>query len=124
MKKLLNILLILTSLIGYLEWGKDHQMFLFRMEYEIFFHTPDKDAMVHPAVLIPLLGQLILLFTVFQKTPSKALTFIGLISLSVLLLFLFFIGATSGNMKILLSTIPFIVTGILVVRAHRNRKVS
>lgn len=123
MKKLLNILLILTSLIGYLEWGKDHQMFLFQMEYEIFFNrSPESDTLLHPFVLIPLLGQLLLLFTVFQKTPSKALTFIGLISLSVLLLFLFFIGATSGNMKILLSTIPFIITGTSVVRAHRKRK--
>jgi hypothetical protein len=34
--KFFNLLLILTSLLGYLEWGKGHQMFLFQAEAEIF----------------------------------------------------------------------------------------
>jgi hypothetical protein len=34
-QKLLNLGLIITSLFGHLEWGKDHKMFLFQMEAEI-----------------------------------------------------------------------------------------
>ena len=33
--KLLNIGLILTSLIGYLEWGTDQSMFLFQGEWDV-----------------------------------------------------------------------------------------
>ena len=34
-EKLLNLLLVLTSFAGYLEWGKENQLFLFQAEVEI-----------------------------------------------------------------------------------------
>lgn len=125
MKKLLNILLIVTSLIGYLEWGNNQHMFLFQVESDILFGRPaNSDTFLHPFVLMPLLGQLILLFTLFQKTPSKALTYIGLFSLGFLLLLLFFIGITGPNFRILLFSVPFIVTGVLVILANKRKKPS
>ena len=121
MKKALNIALILSSLIGYLEWGTDHSMFLFQMEYELLFQrSPTSNTFLHPFVLIPLLGQLLLLFTIFQKKPSRVLTYIGLSALSLLLVFMFFIGIMGMNVKILASTLPFIMTGVLVIRANRR----
>lgn len=121
-RKLLNICLIVTSLLGYLEWGGGNSMFLFQGEIDILsklFHDPLSVA--HPFTLLPLLGQIILLVTFFQKNPSKILTFIGLGCLSVLLLFMFLIGVLSLNFKILLSTIPFIVTGIVVIIDSRRK---
>lgn len=121
-QKLLNICLIVTSLLGYLEWGGGNSMFLFQGEIDILsrlFHDPLSAA--HPFTLLPLLGQIILLVTFFQKNPSKILTFIGLGCLSVLLLFMFLIGVLSLNFKILLSTIPFIVTGIVVIIDSRRK---
>lgn len=121
-QKLLNICLIVTSLLGYLEWGGGNSMFLFQGEIDILsklFHDPLSVA--HPFTLLPLLGQIILLVTFFQKNPSKILTFIGLGCLSVLLLFMFLIGVLSLNFKILLSTIPFIVTGIVVIIDSRRK---
>ena len=97
-------------------------MFLFQGEIDILsklFHDPLSVA--HPFTLLPLLGQIILLVTFFQKNPSKILTFIGLGCLSVLLLFMFLIGVLSLNFKILLSTIPFIVTGIVVIIDSRRK---
>lgn len=97
-------------------------MFLFQGEIDILsrlFHDPLSAA--HPFTLLPLLGQIILLVTFFQKNPSKILTFIGLGCLSVLLLFMFLIGVLSLNFKILLSTIPFIVTGIVVIIDSRRK---
>ena len=124
--KILNLCVLLTSLIGYLEWGRDMHMFLFQGEAEVvgkLFHDPM--AVIHPLTLLPLFGQLILLYTLFQKTPGKILTYIGLGCLSLLLLLITLVGALSLNYKIVLSTIPFILSGALtVINTRRNKKSS
>jgi cobalamin biosynthesis protein CobD/CbiB len=120
-RKLLNLCLILTSLLGYLEWGGDNKMFLFQGELDVLAKLfKDPVAAAHPLTLMPLFGQILLLFTLFQREPSKILTFIGLGCLSLLLLFMFLIGLLSLNLKILLSTIPFIMTGIVVILSLRR----
>ena len=106
--------------------GRDMHMFLFQGEAEVvgkLFHDPM--AVIHPLTLLPLFGQLILLYTLFQKTPGKILTYIGLGCLSLLLLFITLVGALSLNYKIVLSTIPFILSGALtVINTRRNKKSS
>jgi hypothetical protein len=121
-KKVLNGCLILTSLLGYLEWGVDNRMFLFQAEIEVLTKLfKDPLSAAHPFTLLPLFGQLILLFTLFQKIPGRLLTFIGIGCLSVLLLFMFLIGVISFNYKILLSTVPFVVTAILTMIEIRKK---
>ncbi len=120
---MLTILLILTSLIGYLEWGKDNHILLIEAEIEIitkFFNDPM--SVMHPFVVLPFMGQLMLLFTVFQKKPNKILGFIGMGCIGLLLFFMFAIGIMNLNFKILLSTLPFLVTSILIIRQHRIKK--
>lgn len=78
--------------------------------------------MMHPFVLLPVIGQLILIVTLFQKTPSRRLTYLGLGCLSLLLVFIAFIGIIGANLKILASTLPFIITGILVVIRYRRKE--
>lgn len=119
--KILNFFLIFTSLLGYLEWGKNTYAFLFQAEFEILIKIfKDTKSVLHPFTILPLIGQLILIITLFQKTPSKILTYIGIVSLSVLLLFMFLIGLMSMNYKIIFSTIPFIVTSILATIHSRK----
>lgn len=119
--KILNACLILTSLLGYLEWGTDQKMFLLQGEMEILTKLFDDPlSALHPFTVLPLFGQILLLITLFQSKPSKLLTYSGLGCLSILLLFMFFIGLISFNYKIVLSTIPFIVTGILTIRNLRK----
>jgi hypothetical protein len=121
-KKLLNAFLILTSLLGYLEWGGGNNMFLFQAEQEIFSKLfQDPLSVAHPFTLLPLFGQLVLLFTLFQRSPGKVLTLIGLGCLSFLLLFMFLIGLISFNYKILFSTVPFLVVGILTIMELRRK---
>ncbi len=120
MKKILNLCLLLSSLLGYLEWGGGQHSFLGQAEFELLFGSSTTDNFAHPFVLIPLAGQLLLFITLFQKTPSRILTYIGLGSLSLLLLFMFAIGIMSMNFKIIASVIPFIVFGVLVIRANRR----
>lgn len=121
-RKILNLLLIITSLFGYLEWGTENKMFLFQGEWEVLVKLfQDPVAAAHPFTLMPLFGQVLLLITLFQKEPGKIITFIGLGCLSLLLLFMFLIGILSLNFKILLSTIPFIITGVLVMIESRRK---
>jgi hypothetical protein len=121
-RKLLNLCLLLSSLAGYLEWGNDNSAFLGEMEYHLLSEIDGlTDGLTHPFVIIPLLGQLLLIITLFQKTPSKALTLTGLICLSLIMVFIFIIGLMSMNIKIALSAVPFIVSGIAVVY-HLKKK--
>lgn len=119
--KVLNACLILTSLIGYLEWGGDKRTFLFQAEADVIGNlVSDPVSAIHPLTLIPLVGQLMLLVTLFQKRPGRKLTFIGLACLSMLLLFMFFIGLFALKFKIVFSTVPFIIAGVLTVRNQRK----
>ena len=122
--KVLNAILILTSLIGYLEWGTDNKMFLFQTELDIILKLiTDPASVMHPFILLPLFGQLVLIITLFQKQPGKTLTFIGLGSIGVLLVFMSAIGLMGLNFKIFFSTLPFILTATLTLLHYRKRKV-
>lgn len=122
MKRLLNICLLLTSLIGYLQWGKDQHAFLFQVEYDLIFGSKHSlQSFIHPFILIPLCGQLVLFYTIFQKTPNKALSLIGLICLSLIMLLILLIGIMTKNSSIAFSAIPFVITGILVLRYNRKQ---
>ncbi|GAB4210166.1 MAG: hypothetical protein Fur0023_22490 [Bacteroidia bacterium] len=119
--KLLNILLVVASLIGYLEWGKDNKSFLIEAEFELLKKMfTDPISAVHPFTLIPLLGQILLLITLFQNAPSRKLTYLGISSIGLLLVFMFFIGIIGLNLKILASTLPFIVISILTIKYQRS----
>ena len=123
--KILNSLLIITSLLGYLEWGKTNSMFLFQGEYEILeklFKAPDSVA--HPFVLLPLIGQILIFITLFQKTPSQLLTYAGILCLGLLLGFMFIIGVMSFNFKILFSTLPFLIVVFLTIKHFRTEKLK
>lgn len=121
--KIINSLLIVTSLIGYLEWGGNNALFLFQAEWEIisiFFHDPI--SVIHPFTLLPILGQTALFVTLFQNQPNKKLTLFGVLGLGILMLFMFIIGCISLNYKILFSTIPFLVVVFFAIRDMRNKK--
>lgn len=120
-KKLLNILLLVTFHLGYLEWGKDQSLFIFQAEQEIFSKaTTDFKNVLHPLILIPSIGLMLLLITLFQSNPGRKLTLTGLACLSIFMVLLFFIGLLGLNFKILLSTIPFIITGSIIIFNKRG----
>lgn len=115
--KLLNVLLIITSFIGYLEWSGNNHTFLFQGEAEIIhklFTNPT--SVIHPLILFPLIGQILLFITLFQKTPSKVLIYLSIIGLGLLFGFMFIIGLMSVNLKIIISTIPFLTVAILTIK--------
>jgi len=121
--KILNSLLIITSLLGYLEWSGNSNSFLFQAEGEILSKLfTDPISTLHPFTILPLIGQIILIVTLFQKTPNKILTYISIGSLGILLEFMFVIGLMSLNFKIIVSTIPFIAVSVIAIRHYRKIK--
>lgn len=115
--KVLILATLLSSLIGYLEWGTDQSMFLFQSELDILRKLfSDPESVLHPFILLPLFGQFLLLISLFQKKPAKLLVFTGIASITTLLGFMFVAALLSFSFKILLSTLPFIVLGILTIR--------
>ncbi|MEQ8473598.1 MAG: hypothetical protein RIC35_20540 [Marinoscillum sp.] len=123
--KLLNLGLILSSLIGYLEWGGGNQMFLIEGEIEIITKLIENpSSAIHAFTLLPLLGQLLLLVTLFQKQPGKLLIFSGLVGIGLLLIFMFVIRLINFNLKILGSTLPFLVLSVLVIREFKRKNIQ
>lgn len=120
--KILNILLIFTSLLGYLEWGGNSHSFLFQVEGEIFLKLfSDPVSVIHPFTVLPMIGQVVLMTTLFQKKPGMLLTFTGIAGIGILMALMFLIGIMSLNLKIIFSTIPFMVVTLITIRHHRNQ---
>lgn len=121
--KTLNFLLIIFSLIGYLEWSGNQHIFLLEAEIEIFFKLfINPKSVIHPFIILPIIAQFLLLFTLFQKTPCKKLTYISVFGLGLLIYFLLFVGLISLNYKIVISTIPFVLLSILTILHHSKQK--
>lgn len=122
--RIFNGLVILTSLLGYLEWGADNRTFLFQAEWEVLRRlSSDPMSVIHPFTLVPLLGQVLLLITLFQRRPGALLTLAGIFCLMLLLGLICFIGVISMNLKIFASTIPFLTLSIVVIfTLLRSRK--
>ncbi len=119
--KIFNFLLLITSLIGYLEWGSNSHLFLFQAEADILSKLFTKPlSVLHPFIILPFIAQVILIVTLFQTKPNKLLTYLSIGGLGILLVFMFVIGIMSLNYKILFSTIPFIVVAIVAIRHYRN----
>lgn len=119
--RILNILLILTSLFGYLEWGGNNHLFLYQAELDIVIKLiNDPSSVMHPFILLPLIGQIILIATIFQQKPNKVLTYTGIGCLAILLVFMFIIGTLSINFKIILSSVPFITIAFYTIIYNRK----
>lgn len=120
-EKILNISLIVTSLFGYLEWSGNSHSFLFEAERELLLKLfSDPVSAINTFTVLPLIGQIMLVFTLFQKKPSRFLTYAGMLGLGILLGFMFVIGVFSVNYKILLSTVPFIIMSVVTVQYYRK----
>ena len=117
----LSALLVISSLIGYLEWGKTNHAFFFQVEYTILvkvFINPI--SVLHPLIIVPVASQILLLFTIFQKKPSKVIIYICIGGLAALFLFVFSLGLISANYRIMASTLPFIGVSILTIKQFRK----
>lgn len=115
--KILNTLLVLSSLIGYLEWSGNNHLFIVEAEREIILKLfTDTNSVIHPLIIIPIGGQILLVVTLFQKKANKIMTYLSIAMLGCLLYLMLFIGIFSFNYKIIISTLPFLFISIAIVR--------
>jgi hypothetical protein len=112
MPRLILIALLITPLFAYLEWGGNKSSaFLWQAEYALLFQGDNLiHSFTHPIVLMPMLGQILIIWAILQNKPPRKLVFIGILLQSVLLLFILLVGFLAFNYKIILSTIPFFIS--------------
>lgn len=123
MKKISILLAILSALFCLLEWGGGNSAFLYEVEYQILFQQQNNiESLTHPAVLVPMLGQLFLLVALFQKKPDKRLVYAGLSLIALLVLLLLLIGVLSKNIRIIGCTLPFLGAAVWCVRLFQQKK--
>lgn len=122
-QKIIHAALFLAFFLCYLEWGTDQSGFMLQLEYNFFFGGKDvMNSFSHPLILLPFFGQLLLLFTLFQKSPSKRLGLLGLLCISPLVLMVLLAGSLSLNYKIVASTVPFIAASFYFFRTYRRKE--
>ncbi|WP_146171751.1 hypothetical protein [Flavobacterium magnum] len=111
-----SLLLFVTFFLCYLEWA-DKSAFLFQAQYDLLFKN-DKASLVHPLILGPAIGQLLLLFSLWK--PDRRTVLCGMLLLGLLALMVLITGIFSGNWKIILSVMPFgMVSGVFVLKYKR-----
>jgi hypothetical protein len=118
MNRWLPFLILLAFLVCYLEWSGGNSGFIFKMEYDLFSKDFKPANFFHPMILLPLAGQLCLLFSLFYQ--NRKLIIAAIILLSVLVLMIFLVGILSLNFKIIASTLPFL--GLAIYYLFRSRK--
>lgn len=120
----LKILLLISTFIGYLEWGTDQNSFIVQSEWEVLKKVPeDPLSLLHPFILLPVAGQLLLLFDIIKKNKGKKLSVIAIVLMSLLYLMILFIGLLDMNFKKILSALPFFILSFVIIRS-KNTKTS
>ena len=111
----ISSLILLSSLIPYLNWGGENHAFLFQIELEIIKKLcSDPAQVIHPLIIIPVLSQVIIItFGLF--IPKVRPVFIGIIGLFLLFIFIFLGGFLSANLWMILSGVPFVISSILFI---------
>lgn len=122
-RRFLNCLVILSSLIGYLEWGGNNSAFLFEAETELILRSfSDPASVLHPLTILPMAGQTMLGITVFQHNPSYRLSYWGIAGLGLLITLISINGLISLSLKIFCSTLPFMMCALFALSAIKKQK--
>lgn len=120
--KLSIILVLLSHLFAYFKWGSNQSSFLFEIEAQVLSKLfTDPASVIHPFILLPLAGQVLLLLAVFTKNPPRLQVFAGTGLLALLVTFLLFIGILGRSPAIIFSTLPFHLSAWMTIR-HFHRK--
>lgn len=116
-RRTLHVLLALTPLICYLQWGGGHAATLAEIEWQILTTTKDSlQSLLHPFFLLPLLGQIALLVTAFTKKSPLIISIGGQVLLSLIVFMVALSGILTRNLLMLASAVPFIIVSVLFYR--------
>ncbi|HAP00680.1 MAG TPA: hypothetical protein DCQ93_02035 [Bacteroidetes bacterium] len=116
------LLLLISFLFCFLEWGNNHSSFIFQLEYEILMNTNQaSENFMHPLILFPFIGEILLLILIFKKKPKRWLIIISILFPGILVMMILLVGLLSLNIKIICSAIPFLITAILILRSMNQK---
>lgn len=121
MLRFVNIGLLLAFSICYLEWGGGNSSFIFQVEYELFRKADNLlSSLTHPLILAGLIGQMLLLYSIFGKKPKRMLNSIGILILSPVAWLAFLAGMLSLNLQMIASTLPFVILSVIYFLKFRK----
>jgi hypothetical protein len=113
------IALFFSFFLGYLSWA-DQSRFIFQLEYELFFTLGNKgENFAHPLILLPFLGQIMVLWHIFQPSSRKIWFWLGTGMMGLLMALLALIGILDAPL-VGLSTAPFWASVIWCWRRMRT----
>jgi len=116
MNRIYSIALLLGFLMCHFQWG-NNSMFLLQIQHELIFANKNA-SLLHPLIIGPAVGELILLYTLVK--PKKKLILSGLILIGILVLLVLLAGILGGKMKMIVSTLPFLLTSISFIRNYKK----
>ena len=120
--RLIKIAILVSFLFCYLDWGHDQSGFIFQLGYEVLTKHADANSFMHPLVLAPFAGLIILLISIFLPGAAKGLTVAGMAMCGVLALMFLLVGILKMDFKIAGSTIPFLCFSSLYLVMARSKK--
>ena len=119
--RILLIGILISFLMVYVEWGKESEFF-FQMQSDIFIHSGDTfNILLVPVVLVPFIGQLLLLFSAIKKPLSKRMGLTGIIFCSLPVILVLIGGFFVNSYKMIISTLPFFTFSFFFIRCERTK---
>lgn len=119
-RRILLTLLLLSTLLGFLEWG-ENQKFIFEIEADIIGQIfNDPMSLLHPLIVLPFLGQILLIIQIIKKNWHKVLLYSSIAGMAIFFLTLLVVGIVSKNFKIAFSTLPFMFLTVMVIVNYRQ----
>jgi hypothetical protein len=105
-----------------LEWGQDQRAFFFEMEWTVFEKLlSNPSSVIHPLIILPLLGQCFLLWALFKSSNSNWVLKSGIYLLLPLFILVFAISLLRLQIAMVLSGLPFIGLSIMLLRSVRKK---
>lgn len=115
----LSISIFLCSLLPYLEWGGNNQAHIYELELDVIrklISSPTEA--LHPFTILPLIGQLFILISIFINKRKLILLKTGVVLILLLIAFIFSIGIMNLNLKMIAFSTPYILLSIVILKSR------
>ena len=92
-----------------MEWGGGNHSFVFEIQLKVFTNRADFISnFTHPVILVGLIGQVILGIAIFRSHLRFGWILTAIILLGIPILLILMSALFSSNLKMILSTLPFL----------------
>jgi hypothetical protein len=128
MQRLLNIALLITFLFVYLDWFHDGAGFIWQVESSMFselhFHIGLLANAVFLLFILTFIGQALLIVGAIKAHYSKRVTICAVILLNPIVVLVLIMGLLIPDIKIALSTAPFLILVAIFIIKGRNMRIT